>query len=65
MVTHIASYTVNLTNIVSRDSLLKQNHFYAHCVNLKKLLSICLQNKVFFFFVNRTILFLQCMQCHL
>ena len=30
MVTHIASYTVNLTNIVSRDSLLKQNH---HCVN--------------------------------
>ena len=48
MVTHIASYTVNLTNIVSRDSLLKQNHFYAHCVNLNKLLSICLQNKVLF-----------------
>ena len=47
MVTHIASYTVNLTNIVSRDSLLKQNHFYAHCVNLDKITFNLSLNKVY------------------
>ena len=43
MVTHIASYTVNLTNIVSRDSLLKKNNFY---VNLDKITFNLSLNKV-------------------